>query len=592
MARQPMVRPDSAETRLNHDPPASAEVPPSPQSRQFSTHAASDPGAGQPSSTAAFDEVLKLVAEQACLATSASSSAIALSDGDEIVCRATAGAHAPELGARLNSSTGLTGACLRTRQYQYCEDTDSDPRVNAAACRRLQVRSVMVIPVLHQDQLLGIMEIFSPFPKAFARHDLQNLEALSQVILENLRTATDSAVFPGDEPLFASAPESAIADRWADAPAIPAEPVAPPLELSAIRWEPPEAQATFLDQAPAEKTSPSAVKYPRHPAHDLFAAPMEPTAPSAPVAPAKVAARTPARVVAPEPKIAPPPPPRSAPKPPAPAPVFQPSLQPVANDGGAQRRDWTTNFLTLTVIAVALLLGWMLGHAGWQRIVNRGKNPSASSSNKSGPASSRAAANDADPSAVEAADAVFPAAANPVRGANRARTPSKSTPFQPKSDADAGGGLTVYEGGKIIFQQTAPKAKPGHFTTGNETKSNGTKSDETRNLEPGQSRSGEAGNSPRDAVSLSPEAASAYLIRRVEPVYPEEARQQNIQGEVHLEALVGKDGSVQVLRLISGDSQLAEAAADAVRQWRFRPYKSNGRAEEFNTRLTVSFRLQ
>jgi len=53
-----------------------------------------------------------------------------------------------------------------------------------------------------------------------------------------------------------------------------------------------------------------------------------------------------------------------------------------------------------------------------------------------------------------------------------------------------------------------------------------------------------------------------------------------------------KDGTVQVLRLISGDTQLAQAAADAVRQWRFRPYRSDGRSEPFSTRLTVSFRLQ
>jgi protein TonB len=60
---------------------------------------------------------------------------------------------------------------------------------------------------------------------------------------------------------------------------------------------------------------------------------------------------------------------------------------------------------------------------------------------------------------------------------------------------------------------------------------------------------------------------------------------------VVLEALVGKDGTVEKLSTMSGDPQLAAAATDAVRQWRFKPFISNGLAEEFQTRITVSFRL-
>jgi protein TonB len=85
--------------------------------------------------------------------------------------------------------------------------------------------------------------------------------------------------------------------------------------------------------------------------------------------------------------------------------------------------------------------------------------------------------------------------------------------------------------------------------------------------------------------------AGAHLIRRVEPVYPEPARQQFIQGEVTLEAVIGQDGSVEVLKLLSGDPELASSAADAVRQWRFRPYEQQGKAVPFSTRLSVNFRL-
>jgi protein TonB len=54
---------------------------------------------------------------------------------------------------------------------------------------------------------------------------------------------------------------------------------------------------------------------------------------------------------------------------------------------------------------------------------------------------------------------------------------------------------------------------------------------------------------------------------------------------------VGKDGAVEKLSTISGDSQLAAAATDAVRQWRFKPFLRNGAPEEFQTQITVSFRL-
>jgi periplasmic protein TonB len=58
-----------------------------------------------------------------------------------------------------------------------------------------------------------------------------------------------------------------------------------------------------------------------------------------------------------------------------------------------------------------------------------------------------------------------------------------------------------------------------------------------------------------------------------------------------LNALVGTDGSVRKVEVISGNPQLVNAAADAVRQWRFRPHNLNGQPVEFETRITVNFQL-
>ena len=82
-----------------------------------------------------------------------------------------------------------------------------------------------------------------------------------------------------------------------------------------------------------------------------------------------------------------------------------------------------------------------------------------------------------------------------------------------------------------------------------------------------------------------------YLLERVEPQYPEAARQQHIQGPVVLNVLVGTSGLVRQLKVISGDPQLVKAASEAVRQWRFKPHQLKGKTVEFETRITVNFAL-
>jgi protein TonB len=81
------------------------------------------------------------------------------------------------------------------------------------------------------------------------------------------------------------------------------------------------------------------------------------------------------------------------------------------------------------------------------------------------------------------------------------------------------------------------------------------------------------------------------LIHRVEPTYPVMAKQARIQGSVVLRATIGKDGSIENLQLLSGHPMLAQAALDAVRQWRYRPYYLNGEAVEVETQVVVNFLL-
>ena len=81
------------------------------------------------------------------------------------------------------------------------------------------------------------------------------------------------------------------------------------------------------------------------------------------------------------------------------------------------------------------------------------------------------------------------------------------------------------------------------------------------------------------------------LIRRVQPVYPPMARNVRVQGSVVLAAVIGKDGTIENLRLMSGHPMLVPAAIAAVSQWRYRPYILNGEAIEVETQITVNFIL-
>ena len=80
-------------------------------------------------------------------------------------------------------------------------------------------------------------------------------------------------------------------------------------------------------------------------------------------------------------------------------------------------------------------------------------------------------------------------------------------------------------------------------------------------------------------------------MRRVEPDYPQAARQQGIQGQVVLEVRIAASGEVQDLEVISGSPLLTRAAMDAVKQWRFKPRAADGHPVEMQTRVTLSFRL-
>jgi TonB family protein len=422
-------------------------------------------------SDVAFDLRLHEILQQARLTTAANGAVIALARGDRMVCRATLGDKAPSVGVSMNTRSGLSGACVQSREMQLCDDSLADPRVNAMACRDLGIRSIVVLPVLSSGELWGLLEVFSSIPRAFSDSDLQSLQSLSRKISRTVQEAIQ-----GGSRVVASGAF-----------------VQPELE--------PAVSAIPLSPNPAERYSQEAVP-----------------------------------------------------------------------------RDYRTGVLTVAVLALAVFLGWMVGRVGWSMAVNRApiQVPLASEEPQT--------ASHVTPNSprVPSAPTEVPAPAQPVASSpNVPESPKPAAKAKPEiaKPSEPRGGLVVYEHGKVVFRmpdesETSANAESGVVGSGA--------------IQKAATREDDGSVSP---VPSSSPLGNGYLLERVEPQYPETAKQQGIQGPVMLHALVGADGAVKELSVISGDPQLVKAATDAVRQWRFKPHQLKGKAVEFETRITVNFAL-
>ena len=108
----------------------------------------------------------------------------------------------------------------------------------------------------------------------------------------------------------------------------------------------------------------------------------------------------------------------------------------------------------------------------------------------------------------------------------------------------------------------------------------------------GKSGSGVPQSSPEGhAARISGGVMAGNILSRVNPTYPKEARAAGVSGSVVLHAIIGKDGSIENLSVISGPDELRASAIDAVRQWTYRPYILNGEPVDVDTTITVNYQI-
>lgn len=261
--------------------------------------------------------------------------------------------------------------------------------------------------------------------------------------------------------------------------------------------------------------------------------------------------------------------------------VEPPSLQP----SKAKPRSWDRwgVLLTAAVVAVALLLGWLLGRAGKYRagVIMAAHSVSTTGAQRShntishqiAPAGEKIETKDATTGVTHPGGPIAIPRTH-SESALAKTTASGVTESRNSSTGNLDGGLVVSQNGKVLFREPPrSRLEPDKENV------------VPKKLDPG-------GVIPASRTELlTPETANEYLTFRVAPQYPEVARQAHVQGPVVLRVMVGKDGGVQQVHVLSGDPRLATAAANALVQWRFRPLSRMGQPVEFETEITVDFRL-
>ncbi len=125
---------------------------------------------------------IMLVVERIVQLTQAQGAVFELLEGDEMVYKAATGTLTPYLGLRLRLAQSLSGLCLLSSQVLSCNDTETDPRVDLEACRKVHARSMVAAPLIHAGNPVGVLKIISPVPDAFSERDIQTLQLMAGLI--------------------------------------------------------------------------------------------------------------------------------------------------------------------------------------------------------------------------------------------------------------------------------------------------------------------------------------------------------------------------------------------------------------------------
>lgn len=476
---------------------------------------------------------LASVAMRAQAFTSATGAAIALTEDGAMVCRASSGTTAPDVGVRLSIEGSFTGLAVTSGQAVRCDDSETDARVDAAACRAMRTRSICVVPVRDNGVVAGVLAAFSSVPNAFGEYHMAVLRTMADLIGQALaRERTRDAV----PTVSAAEPPTPANAPWKSPPPAPRTATPPPAPRTK-----PEVLASHPPAPPARVTPP-------------------PRAAAPPIEKKRTSTPPPVKTVKADP-------------------VGAPSLGNGRNSifaaaGEAEAEPDRRNAVIFGGGAAAILI---LAIVGWL-VVGASK------------ASTKAASVDAIPAAaapaVTPAPETLPAEASTERiapladakpaDAERRREPSpaiqpvaaRPAPRQPAPVMIAGGSLSAGDATSVpdvaapkLVAVRAPSALPAL-----------------------------ASDAPV-VPTLRAVIVPPRLLARVNPVYPLNAKQMGLHGSVTLEVKIDRRGVVTDVHPISGNSVFYQAAASAIRQWKYSPQTLNGQPVDSAVAVTVNFEM-
>ncbi|HXW92141.1 MAG TPA: GAF domain-containing protein, partial [Terriglobales bacterium] len=155
------------------------------------------------------DAAVRLIVRRAQAFTHAAGAALALAEGEEMICRASTG-DAPHEGARFHIGSGFSGECVRSGSLLRCDDSETDPRVDRTNCRTLGIRAMLAVPISSQSAIIGLLEVFSRQAHAFGSDDEFVLLRLARMAAGASERAGSAADLPVPSPAAEDAADARV----------------------------------------------------------------------------------------------------------------------------------------------------------------------------------------------------------------------------------------------------------------------------------------------------------------------------------------------------------------------------------------------
>ena len=523
-------------------------------------------------------DALKVIAVRVTELTPASGAAVALGTPENMICLAASGV-APEVGTAVAQGTGLTGECILRRKMVYCQSAKNDPRVD----RSFSFGSAVILPLLVSGEVRGVVEAFALQPNAFDADAIETLERLADAVI-----FTSYGVVPQRRLVsnkqgggFAGGASSPSVSKSSTVGSMVSQNVSASSHVQPLADVPVTAAAgvtakfsTLQPAGVAAKASMSASTMSSY--ASARAGKME----------GSLSAESDVDLLGIEGLEGM----EEAEENPQPSPFI--AIPPYLKEEPARRESGKGKWFIVAACVIAVA-----GGLGWRFVLNSRHESTA-------PATAQVASQNTAVSEPASAPATPQNVTTPAPSSAQPNLLSSQPATTPKVDL-----------GAIV-----PSAKtPTPTTPKQEKKPEVAKAQEAQPLLLSPSTGKVPRHEEEDAseapISIPAEGSIAQislpstssmpklkaetpsvrtggtLLHRVEPVYPGMARTAGLQGIVELQFRIMKDGSVGDIRRVNGQSVLANAAIEAVKQWRYDPVKINGEAVEVNSSVRLNFTL-